>query len=117
MNITVYHNPRCSKSRETIKLLESQQLDFQTRLYLQDVPSQAEIKQLLILLGFSFARELMRDKEDCYKTLNLAMENDEEKLIQAMHNHPVLIERPIVVVDNVAAKIGRPPQAVLALFD
>lgn len=117
MSVTVYHNPRCSKSRETVKLLEENRIDFSTRLYLQEIPSQAEIKQLLKLLGFATARELMRTKESIYKELNLKEENNEDQLIAAMIANPKLIERPIVVVDDKAAKIGRPPESVLALFE
>ncbi|PID66727.1 MAG: arsenate reductase (glutaredoxin) [Gammaproteobacteria bacterium] len=117
MQVTVYHNPRCSKSRETVKLLEENHIDFTTRLYLQDVPGQAEIKELVKLLGFSSVRELMRIKESTYKALNLKEEKDDNKLIEAMVKNPQLIERPIVVVDNQAAVIGRPPASVLALFE
>lgn len=117
MTVTVYHNPRCSKSRETIKLLETQEINFQIRLYLQDIPTADELKQVIALLGFSSARELMRTKEACYKELNLKEVNDDDMLIEAMVANPKLIERPIVIVDNKQAKIGRPPESVLTLFD
>lgn len=116
MKPIVYHNPRCSKSRETIKLLADKNIDVEIRLYLQDVPSSDELKSLLSLLGFSSARALMRTKESIYKDLNLAAENDEAALLAAMVENPKLIERPIVIVEN-AAKIGRPPESVLALFN
>lgn len=114
MKVIVYHNPRCSKSRETIKLLEAQNIDFEVRLYLQDIPQTDEIRTLLSLLGFSSARELMRCKEKLYQELNLADENNEEVLIQALCKHPQLIERPIVII-NSAAKICRPPELVLSM--
>lgn len=117
MTVIVYHNPRCSKSRETIKLLETQGIDFETRLYLNDVPSVDELKNLTKLLGFSSAKSLLRTKEDAYKALNLAEETDEETILKAMHEHPKLIERPIVVVNGKTAKIGRPPEQVLELFE
>ncbi len=117
MTTVVYHNPRCSKSRETVKLLEEKHINFQPRLYLQEVPSAEELKDIIALLGFSSARELMRTKETIYKELNLAEVNDEEALVLAMTENPKLIERPIVIVDNSKAKIGRPPESVLALFD
>ncbi len=117
MSVIVYHNPRCSKSRETVKLLEENHIDFTTRLYLQDTPRQAEIKQLIKLLGFSSARELMRTSESIYKELKLRDETDENLLIKAMEENPKLIERPIVIVDDKAAKIGRPPESVLSLFE
>lgn len=116
MKTIVYHNPRCSKSRETVKLLTSHRVDFDVRLYLEDIPSAEEISTLLQKLGFSSARELMRTKETLYKELNLAEEMDEKQLIVALHNHPKLIERPIVMT-NKCAKIGRPPESVLALFE
>lgn len=115
MKAIVYHNPRCSKSRETIKLLENHQIDFEIRLYLQDTPKQAEIEALLPLLGFDSVRELMRCKESLYKTLNLAAEDDEAALLNALVENPKLIERPIVITEK-AAKIGRPPESVLTLF-
>lgn len=117
MSVTVYHNPRCSKSRETIKLLQDKGIEFSTRLYLQDIPTVSEINALLELLGFSSARELMRQKEDAYKTLKLAAIDDEPTLVKALHEHPKLIERPIVVIDDKTAKIGRPPEAVLTLWE
>ncbi len=83
MTAIVYHNPRCSKSRETVKLLEARHIPFQTRLYLTDVPSEAEIKQVLKALGFASARELMRSKEALYKELNLAEVDSEQALIAA----------------------------------
>lgn len=116
MKVTVYHNPRCSKSRATVKLLENAQIKFDIRLYLQDIPSIEEIKNLVGLLGFSSARELMRRKEAVYKDLQLATVDDETTLLSALHQYPKLIERPIVVVDERVAKIGRPPESVLDLF-
>lgn len=116
MTVTVYHNPRCSKSRETIQLLTSQQIEFDTRLYLQDIPNVDELKNLVKLLGFQSAKELMRQKESIYKILELADVFDDTTLLNTMHENPKLIERPIVVIDNQAAQIGRPPEAVMSLF-
>lgn len=115
MKVIVYHNPRCSKSRETIKLLKAQNIDFEVRLYLKDIPQPDEIKALLSLLGFSSARELMRRKEKIYQALHLANESSEEVLINALYEYPQLIERPIVIIDNVA-KICRPPEQILPLL-
>ncbi|MEY1387801.1 arsenate reductase (glutaredoxin) [Providencia stuartii] len=111
--ITIYHNPRCSKSRETLALLESKGVTPTIVEYLKNPPSVAEIKRLLKALGFSDARQLMRSKEDIYKELGLG--NDaltQEQLIQAMHDNPKLIERPIVAKGK-TAKLGRPPEQVL----
>ncbi|MBJ7554715.1 arsenate reductase (glutaredoxin) [Marinomonas spartinae] len=111
---TIYHNPRCSKSRQTLALLEENGIQPEVRLYLQDVPSIAEIKELIKQLALS-PIELMRTKEALYKELGLSKESTDEERIQAMHNNPSLIERPIVI-HNGKAKIGRPPEQVLELF-
>ncbi|HCH51301.1 MAG TPA: arsenate reductase (glutaredoxin) [Proteus sp.] len=113
--VTIYHNPRCSKSRETLHLLEEMQITPEVIHYLDNTPSVKELKTLLKALGFNDARALMRTKEEIYKTLKLADESSQDVLIQAMHDNPKLIERPIVVVgDN--ARLGRPPEQVKALF-
>lgn len=115
-NVTIYHNPRCSKSRETLALLEQQGVEPQVVLYLDTPPSVAELKKLLQELGFTSARELMRKKEDLYKDLKLADETlSEEQLLQAMVSNPKLIERPIVVKGG-KARIGRPPEQVLEIL-
>ncbi|MFD1384936.1 arsenate reductase (glutaredoxin) [Rhodanobacter aciditrophus] len=111
----IYHNPRCSKSRETLQLLEDNNIIPEVKLYLQTPPTKEELKELLNKLGMTSAQELMRKKEEDYKTLNLKSESDEETLIDAMINHPKLIERPIVVHGG-KAKVGRPPESVLELF-
>ncbi|QKJ58209.1 arsenate reductase (glutaredoxin) [Serratia fonticola] len=115
-NVTIYHNPRCSKSRETLALLEQHAVEPQVVLYLDTPPSVAELKKLLQELGFTSARELMRKKEDLYKELKLADETlSEEQLLQAMVSNPKLIERPIVVKGG-KARIGRPPEQVLEIL-
>ncbi|HIC8866668.1 TPA: arsenate reductase (glutaredoxin) [Klebsiella variicola] len=116
--VTIYHNPRCSKSRETLSLLQSRGIDPQVVLYL-DTPPDAdtlrELLQLLQLLGMESPRELMRQKEDLYKSLNLADQAlSDAALIQAMVDNPKLIERPIVVSRG-QARIGRPPEQVLEI--
>ena len=112
--VTIYHNPRCSKSREALKLLEEQGADVEVVKYLDTPPSKEELKSLLKMLGIS-ARKLMRTKEAIYKELGLKEVEDEEKLIEAMVEHPRLIERPIVIKDGKAV-IGRPPQKVIELL-
>ncbi len=116
MTAIVYHNPRCSKSRETVKLLTDKNIDFKTRLYLDDLLSKEEIKTLLTELGFDSAQQLMRTKEEQYKVLRVIDETDENKLIEILASHPKLIERPIVSFKG-RAIIGRPPENVLSLFD
>ena len=113
-SVTIYHNPRCSKSRETLALVEAQGIQPQVVLYLETPPDHAAIKTLLKQLGFDSARQLMRTKEDLYKQLNLA-DASEEQLIAAMVNNPKLIERPIVIVGH-QARLGRPPEQVLEIL-
>jgi len=114
-DITFYHNPRCSKSRETLALVEKEQHKIEVIKYLETPPSIDTIQELISQLGFSSARQLMRTKESLYKELNLASEEDESVLIAAMQTNPKLIERPIVVANGKAA-IGRPPESVLAIL-
>jgi arsenate reductase len=110
MAVEIWHNPRCSKSRQTLALLT----DPTVRLYLKDAPSEAEITQALRLLGLP-ARALLRKGEAIYKELGLADMTDEAQLIAAMAAHPILIERPIVFA-NGKARIGRPPETVLDIL-
>ncbi len=113
--VTIYHNPRCSKSRETLNLLKDNGVEPQVVLYLETPPDADTLRTLLGQLGMSSARELMRQKEDLYKELELADSAlSEAQLIQAMVEHPKLIERPIVVA-NGQARIGRPPEQVLEI--
>ncbi|MEQ3412668.1 arsenate reductase (glutaredoxin) [Klebsiella aerogenes] len=113
--VKIYHNPRCSKSRDTLSLLKANGIDPEVVLYLETPPDAATLRQLLKMLNMSSARELMRQKEDLYKSLNLAdPQFSEEALIQAMVENPKLIERPIVVSHG-QARIGRPPEQVLEI--
>ncbi|MEZ2585209.1 arsenate reductase (glutaredoxin) [Kluyvera intermedia] len=112
-SVTIYHNPRCSKSRETLSLLKDNGIDPDVVLYLETPPDSTTLHKLLTMLGMNSARELMRQKEELYKELNLSdSQLSEEALIQAMVDNPKLIERPIVV-SNGQARIGRPPEQVL----
>ncbi|HHG9497284.1 TPA: arsenate reductase (glutaredoxin) [Citrobacter farmeri] len=114
--VKIYHNPRCSKSRETLNLLQSHGVEPEVVLYLETPADAATLRQLLKMLGMSSARELMRQKEDLYASLNLADSSlSEEELIQAMVENPKLMERPIVVA-NGQARIGRPPEQVLDII-
>lgn len=115
MSLSIYHNPRCSKSRETLALLEAQGLNPEIIKYLDTPPDADQIRTLLAQLGLSSARQLMRTKEAIYAELNLADEQDETVLIDAMVANPKLIERPIVVNGNQAA-LGRPPEQVLDIL-
>ncbi len=112
---TIYHNPRCSKSRQTLALLEENGVEPELVLYLETPPTAADLRELLGKLGIS-ARALLRKGEDDYKSLGLADESlGEGELIDAMASHPKLIERPIVVKGE-RAVLGRPPENALDLL-
>jgi arsenate reductase (glutaredoxin) len=115
MSLRIYHNPRCSKSRETLALLEQKGLKPEVIKYLDTPPDADQLKTLLAQLGMNSARELMRTKEEEYKNLGLAEVHDEDALVAAMVAHPRLIERPIVV-NNHQAALGRPPEQVLEIL-
>lgn len=114
-DLTLYHNPRCSKSRGALELLEARGLAPQVVHYLETPPSAAELRALLGKLGYA-PRQLLRSGEELYKELNLADPAlDDEALIAAMVAHPRLIERPILVVGDKAI-VGRPSERVLELL-
>jgi len=111
---TIYHNPRCSKSRQTLQLLQENNIEPEVVLYLETPPDAATLKALLGKLGIG-ARDLLRKGEDDYQALNLKDAGlSDDDLIQAMVSHPKLIERPIVVKGDKAV-LGRPPENVLEL--
>jgi len=113
--VTIYHNPKCSKSRETLALLEQRGIKPRIVLYLEDPPSARELDRILKLLGKE-PRELMRRQEPEYKELKLDdPKRTRAELIEAMVKHPRLIERPIVLANGKAA-LGRPPSNVLAIL-
>lgn len=114
MHCTIWHNPKCSKSRTALEILQEKGVETEVVKYLESVPTKEMIKELLAKLNIS-ARELMRTKEEVYKELGLKEITDEESLIDAMVANPKLIERPIVILDNKAI-IGRPPEKILELF-
>lgn len=112
--ITIWHNPRCSKSRQTLTLLHDRGIDPDVRQYLTDAPDAAEIGRALALLAIS-AAGLVRFGEKTAKDLDLKKDMPEQDLIAAMAAHPILIERPIVFAGSKAA-IGRPPEDVLDIL-
>ncbi|QPC43530.1 arsenate reductase (glutaredoxin) [Kaustia mangrovi] len=115
MDVTMYHNPRCSKSRETLKLLQDMNIRPKLVEYLKAPPSPDELERILKKLG-KRPRDVIRRGEAPYKELGLDNpELDDRALIEAMSANPILIERPIVVAGPRAA-LGRPPEAVLELF-
>ncbi|WP_420811011.1 arsenate reductase (glutaredoxin) [Ferrimonas lipolytica] len=115
MITTIWHNPRCSKSRQTLELLQQQGIEPTVVKYLDVPPSAAELTQVLAMLGKS-AIELTRVKEQLVKELSLNLTDlSETQLIETLTAHPKLIERPVVIHAGKAA-IGRPPESVLGLF-
>ncbi len=113
--VTIYHNPRCSKSRQTLQLLEARGVKPKIVEYLKEPPSTAELRAILERLGMK-PRDLLRQSEARYAELGLkecALSDD--ALIELMVDNPILIERPIVVSGNKAA-IGRPPEKVLEIL-
>ena len=115
MSIVIYHNPRCSKSRQTLALLTEQSIEPEIIEYLNTPPSEAELDRILTMLGRQ-PDELMRKGEAVYKELGLKDANlGRDGLIKAMVENPILIERPIVVNGDRAA-VGRPPESVLDIL-
>lgn len=113
--ITIYHNPRCSKSRNTLEILEENGVHPNIILYLAAPPGTAEIAGLLKKLGLT-AGQLVRRTEEAYKACGLGKESSDEEILVAMAKHPQLIERPIVVRGD-RAVLGRPPENVLELIN
>ncbi|HHJ80474.1 MAG TPA: arsenate reductase (glutaredoxin) [Candidatus Tenderia electrophaga] len=115
MSVVIFHNPRCSKSRQTLQLLQDNGVEPEVVEYLKTPPTKARLKQVLNMLGLT-PRQLMRHKETEYKEQGLADEAlTDEQLIDAMLATPKLIERPIVINGDKAA-IGRPPENVLEIL-
>jgi arsenate reductase len=114
-SVTIYHNPRCTKSRQTLALLEKRGIQPKIVEYLVTPPTEAELRRLLKLLGIS-PRELLRTKEEEYKQAKLDRPDvTDAEIIRAMIKYPRLMERPIVVAGNKAA-LGRPPENVLKII-
>ena len=113
--VEIWHNPRCSKSRAALELLTAKGLAPRVVAYLEDPPTSERLDQVLAMLGMQ-PRELMRKSEPPYRELGLDEASlDRAALIRAMAEHPVLIERPIVIA-NGRAVVGRPPERVLELL-
>ncbi|MDD4330215.1 MAG: arsenate reductase (glutaredoxin) [Aliarcobacter sp.] len=105
-NIEIWHNPQCSKSRNAMELLEAKGLNTSVIKYLENVPTKEQIKAVLKKLNMK-ASQILRTGEDIYKELNLKEIDDEDKLIEIMAEHPILIERPIIIKGEIAV-IARP---------
>lgn len=116
MKVSIYHNPRCSKSRQTLQLIRERGIEPEIIEYLRDPPDARTLRDILAMLGIG-ARDLLRTGESEYRELSLDQDGvDDDRLIEAMVGHPGLIQRPIVVAGD-AARIGRPPERVLEILD
>ncbi len=114
MKPILWHNPRCSKSRAALKLIEERGIAPEIRLYLKDPPSEDEIRALQEALALPLI-EMMRPKEKIFRELGLSKDSPEETLRAAITEHPILLERPILV-NGGRAVIGRPPERVLEIL-
>jgi arsenate reductase len=113
-DVTIWHNPRCTKSRQTLALIEDRGIVPEVRNYLEDAPSEAEIREALAALGLR-PIEAIRTKEPEFKAMGLSRDSGDEALIRAMAEVPKLIERPIVFAHG-KARLGRPPEQVLEIL-
>jgi arsenate reductase len=111
--VTIYHNPRCSKSRETLALLRAHGVQAEVIEYLETPPTKMRLRELAEMLGDAHA--LLRTKESPYKALGLCRDSSMQNIVDAIAEHPVLLERPLVVCGSKAA-IGRPPEAALQIL-
>ena len=115
MSVTIYHNPKCSKSRQTLELLSAKGITPTIIEYIKSPPTLEKLKEILSQLGIA-PRDLMRKKEDIYKELELGiLALSDKDLIDLMIEHPILIERPIVIA-NGKAVLGRPPEQVFDIL-
>ena len=112
--IKIYHNPRCSKSRQGLKILENSKQKFLTILYLENILKESELKKIIDLLKIS-PIELVRKNEKIWKENYKGKELSDREIIKAMIENPKLIERPIVINNN-KATIGRPPENILSII-
>lgn len=111
MTVTIFHNPRCSKSRATLELLKEEGVEPEVVLYLEQPPSVDELRHVIGLLGVA-PRDVVRFADGKELGLSASDERSPSEWLTLLHEHPRLLQRPIVVVDNERAAIGRPPEAV-----
>ena len=113
--MTIYHNPRCSKSRQTLELLQDKGIEPKVFEYLKEPMNKAQLEDLFKALDKK-AKDVLRTKEEEYKALSINFDDDSQ-VIEAIISHPKILERPIVITSDGKAAIGRPPENVLALLD
>ena len=110
----IYHNPRCSKSRQTLAIIEEKGIEVEIIKYLENIPNKSQLKEIINLLGIK-PLQLVRKNEADWKNNFKGQELNDDEIIEAMITYPKLIERPIVIKGNKAV-LGRPPESVLNLF-
>lgn len=113
--LTIYHNPRCSKSRQTLELLQDKGIEHKVFEYLKEPMNKSQLEDLFKALDKK-AKDVLRTKEEEYKALSINLDDDSQ-VIEAIISHPKILERPIVISSDGKAAIGRPPENVLALLD
>jgi arsenate reductase len=115
-SVTIYYNPRCSKSRAALELLEQHNIEPTVVDYMKEPPGVDTLKQIIALLGTG-VRDLMRSHEQVFKDAGLDDEDlTDDELLEALSQCPTLLQRPIVIIDNVKATIGRPPEKILEIL-
>ncbi|HOE95163.1 MAG TPA: arsenate reductase (glutaredoxin) [Candidatus Sumerlaeota bacterium] len=112
--LSIYHNPRCSKSRETLRLLRDEGHDPRVIEYLKEPPTAAQLREIVRMLGGD-AHRIVRSKEPAYAAAGLSRDSTDEEIIRAIVENPILLERPIVINRGKAA-LGRPPEQVLEIL-
>lgn len=115
MTVKIYHNPRCSKSRLTLELLKSKNIEPEVILYLDKAPTKKDLEEIMEKLDATSPLAFMRSKEDAFKEQHLSEKNSDDELFSAIINTPTLLERPIVINGN-RASIGRPPENILDIL-
>ena len=115
MSVIIYHNPRCSKSRQALSLLHSKNINTDIVEYLKNPPAVSELKDILLKLGYK-PRQLLRKNEQIYKDLDLGSDGKtDDDLVNAMIDNPILIERPIIISGD-QVTIGRPAESILDIL-
>ncbi|MBT7730294.1 MAG: arsenate reductase (glutaredoxin) [Rhodospirillaceae bacterium] len=115
MSVIIYHNPRCSKSRQALSLLQEKNIDTDIVEYLKSPPTVSELKDILLKLGYK-PRQLLRKNEQIYKDLDLGSDGKtDDDLVNAMVDNPILIERPVIISGD-QVTIGRPPESILDIL-
>jgi arsenate reductase len=115
-HFVIWHNPRCSKSRQSLAILEEHNIEPEIKLYLETPPTRAELEKVLGLLKLK-PIEITRTGEGIFKMLKLSKSDPDNRILEVLVSHPKLIERPIVIKNSITAVMGRPSENILALLE